>query len=88
MICKICGISDKDYKGRFYDSGIYGRPLCSAKCYSDWFDKWLSQVVLDNEQKSAQRKRCLAQYYENKDYYRTYQNNKRRNRNIGLAGAL
>jgi hypothetical protein len=85
MNCKICGVSDKDFKGRFYDSGIYGRPLCSKECYSKWFDIWNKAVVLDNEQKNEQRKRSNKYYAENKDYWKGRYEKQKQN---GLAGAI
>lgn len=53
MQCKICGISDIDYKGRWYDNGIYGRALCSKQCYSDWYDVWNKTITKDNNRNIA-----------------------------------
>jgi len=89
-----CVICHKPYDDTFYDKGNLGnaksggtRYLCSRECYSKWFDKCLEGILLDNEQKLAQRKRCLEHYYKNKDYWRGYQKS-RYAKQTGLAGAI
>ena len=89
--CVICG---KPFSSDFYDVGNMGRCqsggdryLCSRECYSVWFDKCLEQVLLDNEQKSAQRKRCLDYYYEHQDAYKG-KYKLRYAKQTGLAGAI
>lgn len=90
--CVICGI---EYNDSFYDKGNKGRCssggtryLCSRECYSKHFDICLKQVVLDNEQKMAQRKRCLEHYYKNRESWRSYQTKRRYAKQTGIWGAI
>jgi len=89
-----CVICYTPYDNSFYDKGDQGRCdnggtryLCSIKCRDILMQKSFDAIKLDNEQKIAQRKRCLEHYYKNKEYWRTYQN-KRYAKQTGLAGAI
>jgi len=83
----MCPNTTETYPGRWYDSGVYGRPLCSAECYSKWYDEWRSALEMDAGQKAAHRKASLEHYRANKPKWREYQK-KRYDNKEGLAGAI